>query len=96
MWKWLAENPGKRKDDYLLNVPPDQRPHPTYDCHLCDIWFSYAKCPGCPLSGNGYYCVVDGQPFRDYCDAEISEESKHALRLVEQCERWLEKHNIPL
>ncbi len=99
MWKWLAKNPGKDKEDWLEeNLPMPKWPD-IANCFLCDIWFS--KCQRllifhfhltiCPLDSRILYCKNNRSPFKVWKERG-NNESYQALRIVEACNRWLKKY----
>ncbi|MCB6992418.1 hypothetical protein LI177_02825 [bacterium 210820-DFI.6.37] len=52
MWRWLAKNPGKWKEDYLAIFDPGAKP--CSRCYLCE--YAQIDCADCPLEWPGGGC----------------------------------------
>lgn len=70
MWRWLAENPGKGKLDYLMLYDPNARL--IHSCYLCEYAahkMQYLEkkvisiCKYCPLDWGGRACKDYGSLF---------------------------------
>lgn len=67
MWRWLAEHPGKQKQDYLEFVEIDWRGMSS-SCFLCEyVLGKYEKweCKHCPLDWDERGCTNEDKSLYD-------------------------------
>lgn len=90
MWRWLAEHPGKGKNDYLMIHDP--KADLRNDCYLCE----YAKnksipyeiitstyCGHCPLDWNGKSCNTNYSLYEDWALSRyVPEERPKLAKLI--------------
>ena len=99
MWKFLAENPGSTKLDFLATIPERDWPkRHGDDCYLCDVW-GFAKnefatvCYGCPLNEAGAFCGRTHSPYTRWGMAvhnkDNGDTTTPALEIVKILEDWL-------
>ena len=90
MWRWLAENPGKRKDDYLWKVDPEARLY-NY-CYLCDYVSKNhnGECEYCPVEWPEEYCCEDGL-YDKWLDAVVCKDYALAAEIAKQISELPEK-----
>ena len=100
MWRWLAENPGKLKEDYLEEFDPEAaaRSMPNISCpYICEYVFddtSPEDCFECPLEWPDGFCVDPG-PCNEW-EAAIARKdyvtaAKLARQIAELPEPWKEE-----
>ena len=64
MWRYLAEHPEISDKTYLPEHIFEKIAYFNGWCPLCELFRDGRKfCPGCPLSGENYFCYTKGQPF---------------------------------
>ena len=70
MWRWLAKNPGKWKEDFLGKFDPEA--DLDSECYLCE--YTYPRpCDDCPLEWPGGCCFdvedVEEALYSAWCNA---------------------------
>ncbi|MDR0709628.1 MAG: hypothetical protein LBF77_06150 [Spirochaetaceae bacterium] len=93
VWRYLAGHPEIRGKKALpLTLFRKIRDIPCH-CPLCGLFIatgsSYRDCPGCPLSGGGYYCGSDGHPY-DRWNCSLSRETGVRKEAAEEIVRVIE------
>ena len=91
MWRWLAENPGKRKDDYLWKVDPEAR---LYNhCYLCDYVNKnhHGYCEYCPVEWPEEYCCEEDGLYSRWQFAMLGEDYTRTAEIAKQIAELPEK-----
>jgi hypothetical protein len=94
LWQWLADNPGKYKDDYFIEhrVPEDEIP--INDCYACEG--AGSECRNCPLDWDGVdwdnTCSSLGSSY-DIWQCSVGLMGKHELIVKKAA---LKVKNMPL
>jgi hypothetical protein len=91
VWRYLAEHPWIRDKSYLPKDLYEKVKDLQCMCPLCELFhdhFGY-ECPGCPLSGEGYFCYSPGRPYRRWANTGIKEtRGEAAEEIVRLIEAW--------
>ena len=100
MWRWLAENPGKWKEDYLKKFDPEAE-LANY-CYLCEYVHgitlakanlrtgTFRNCRRCPIVWPGGKCYPEG-PFARWLGAIWNGKHTLAAKLARQIAELPEK-----
>ena len=94
MWRWLAKNPGERKEDYLRKFEPEARL--STDCYLCDYVYKNHKghCRCCPVEWPGGICLRKEGLYSKWLDAMDCKNYIRAAKLARQIAELPEKEKI--
>ena len=94
MWRWLAKNPGERKEDYLRKFDPEARL--GTDCYLCGYVNENHKrnCRYCPVKWPEESCYCYGGLYSKWFDAMNYENYALAAEIAKQIAELPEKEKI--
>ena len=99
MWSWLRDHPTKDKWDYFEAHKIGIQEIPMSECYLCE----FVNCTDhdCPLYSRktDIGCIDGRQPYILWVSAyhrkNLKATSLHAQHLINQCNKWLKKHEKP-
>ena len=87
VWRYFVEHPEICYKDGLPDGLFDKIADLWCQCPLCELFRveEDEECPGCPLSGPGYYCVSEGAPFDRWNEAGTEAARKAAAEEIVRC-----------
>lgn len=90
MWNWLADNPGKRKCDYLNKFDPEAKL--DGDCYLCEYGRQpESGCDCCPVIWPGGKCCGGGGIYAMWGEAMTTGDYARAAEIARQIAELPEK-----
>lgn len=91
IWRWLADNPLRTKDDLPKGIADRVRIDDSR-CPLCTMFIrnnDEEDCVGCPLNIKGMTCYNEEHKFRRWLSSRsIQAREDYAKKLVELIEAW--------
>lgn len=85
MWNWLADNPGRWKEDYLRKYDPEAELYSN--CYLCEYVREHHNCycEGCPVEWPDGCCTDDsGRLYNKWFSFTIDDDYTKAAEIARQ------------
>ena len=81
LWNWLADNPDKSKEDWMVIVKCSFDERPLHNCFACE--YDHSSCENCPFSENIIGCFDDdGLYSKWYHETNLQQRSEYSRQIA--------------